>query len=70
MNVNARVGQRIRQLREAMKLSQEDLARALGLKLNAVSRWERGEAKPSIVSLYRVAVFFERPMEYFVKETE
>jgi DNA-binding transcriptional regulator YiaG len=38
---------RIRSLREALKLSQEEFARELGVSFTTVSRWEHGHGKPS-----------------------
>ncbi len=38
---------RIRSLREALKLTQEEFARELGVSFTTVSRWENGHGKPS-----------------------
>jgi len=45
------VGQRIRQLRESLGLSQAEFAKLLGKSLRTVQRWERGEVQriPSTV---------------------
>lgn len=40
-------GEWIRQQREALGLSQADLAQRLGMSSTAVSKWERGDAEPS-----------------------
>ena len=37
-------GERIRRGREAKALTQEELAEALGVSRQAVSKWERGES--------------------------
>ncbi|MDP8240997.1 MAG: helix-turn-helix transcriptional regulator [Candidatus Hatepunaea meridiana] len=37
----------IRDIREQLGLSQEDLARQLGVSFATVNRWENGQAKPS-----------------------
>ena len=37
----------VRELREALGLTQEELAREIGVTMMAVSRWERGLNKPS-----------------------
>ena len=37
----------IRDIREQLGLSQEDLARELGVSFATVNRWENGQAKPS-----------------------
>ena len=58
----------IRELRQELGLNQPELGLRVHYSAMTISRWERGESKPSIVSLYRVAVYFERPMEYFVQD--
>ncbi|CAA9230760.1 MAG: hypothetical protein AVDCRST_MAG77-1196 [uncultured Chloroflexi bacterium] len=47
MNV-AEVGERIRQRREQVGLRQRDLAEALQLSAQAVSKWEHGQTAPDI----------------------
>ena len=37
----------IKQIREKLKLTQEQLAGELGVSFTTVNRWERGHAKPS-----------------------
>jgi transcriptional regulator with XRE-family HTH domain len=49
-------GRRVTALRKAAGFeSQEALARALGMSVFTISRYERGESKPSIDDLYRLA---------------
>ena len=38
---------RIRSLREALRMTQEEFARELGVSFTTVSRWENGHGKPS-----------------------
>lgn len=47
----AELGNRIRQKREARGLKQADLAHALQISAQAVSKWERGENAPDITQL-------------------
>ena len=54
MNV-AEVGERIRQRREQVGLRQRDIADALQLSAQAVSKWERGENAPDIGLLPELA---------------
>ena len=44
----------IKQIREALGLSQEDFAREIGATSITVSRWERGKAKPSRMARQRL----------------
>lgn len=48
-------GKRVRDLREAKKMSQEDLAFAADIPVNQVGRIERGEINTTISSIYAIA---------------
>jgi transcriptional regulator with XRE-family HTH domain len=48
-------GARVRRYRRAADYSQASLAEMLDIHLLTVSRWERGENKPDINGLYRLA---------------
>jgi transcriptional regulator with XRE-family HTH domain len=54
MSTTQTIGQRIRARRKAAGLTQGDVARKLGVPLNTLARWERGEMEPK--GLYLVAV--------------
>lgn len=41
------VGQLIKELRQLLNLTQEELANSLEVSFSSISRWERGKAKPS-----------------------
>ena len=51
---------RVKKLREKMRITQDDLARTLGVKPLTVSRWERGVNKPSGVVADRIAALERR----------
>ena len=53
--VSVDVGNRLRQLREARKISMRTLATMSGLSANALSMIERGKTSPSVSTLYRLA---------------
>ena len=53
----------IRQLREANDMTQEDLAKKLGVKPPAVSKWERGLAYPRMDNVARMAEIFGVSMD-------
>ena len=55
MSINETVGQRIRQQREKLGLKQHDIAHALQVSPQAVSKWERGENAPDISLLVPLA---------------
>lgn len=49
------IGQRIKRLRKAMKLSQIQAGKVIGISGVAVGGWERDESKPTGENLYRLA---------------
>jgi len=49
------VGYRIRKIREAQDLSQQDMANHLEITAGAYAKIERGETDPSITRLYEIA---------------
>ncbi len=52
-------GQQIAQLRKERNMSQEDLADAMQVSRQAVSKWETGLSKPDTENLIRLAELFE-----------
>ena len=67
------IGQRIREFRTGYGggtgISQEALAKGLGVASNTVSRWETGTYKPTIEDLDRLArVFGKSILEFFPSE--
>jgi transcriptional regulator with XRE-family HTH domain len=59
------VGNRLRQLREARKVSMRTLATMSGLSANALSMIERGKTSPSVSTLYRIADAMTIPVTDF-----
>lgn len=55
---------RVFQARKAKGLSQEDLAEAVGVSRQAVSKWETGEAMPDMDKLIALCQALELDMEY------
>lgn len=49
----------IRPLREQHGMTQEDLAKRLGVKYPAVSKWERGMAYPSMNTVIKMSELFQ-----------
>ena len=73
MGLTEHVGQRIREFRTSYGggtgISQDALAKALGVASNTVSRWETGTYKPTIEDLERLARFFGKSiLEFFPSE--
>ncbi|MCQ4950850.1 helix-turn-helix transcriptional regulator, partial [Bittarella massiliensis (ex Durand et al. 2017)] len=53
----------IREARLQAGLSQEQVAEALEVSRQAVSRWERGASRPSTATLVALATLFHRSVE-------
>ena len=50
----------LKRVRGQLGLSQEDLARALGVSYASVNRWENGQTKPSKLARAQFAAFCDR----------
>lgn len=59
---HARLGAAIRARRERLGLSQEALARLIGMDRTYLSGIERGERNPSYTNLLRIAAALELPL--------
>lgn len=59
------LGQRIRAAREEAGLTQEDVARAIGVTAQTPSRWERDTSVPRVRQLRALAGLFEKPADHF-----
>lgn len=56
--MNIRIGERIKLLRKQNKITQDELANALGITAQAISRWENCTGDPDIDLLPSIANFF------------
>ena len=50
----------VKEVRRQLSISQEDLARELGVSYATVNRWENGQAKPSKLARAQLDAFCER----------
>ncbi len=62
------IGTNIKCLREERKLTQEQVAEALGISFQAVSSWERDEYKPDTEKLINLAEFFDVSVSAIAEE--
>ena len=60
------VGKRIRECREESKLTQEQVAKHLGLTKQAVSFWEKGKFLPEFEQIYRLTRLINTTPDYLI----
>ena len=58
------VGERITELRKLLEMSQGDLARAMDVSRQAVSKWENGLNSPDTTKLIQLAEVLDTDVEY------
>lgn len=61
---------RLKELRVSKDLSQDDLAKTLGLAKSSISMYEKGKRKPSFEVLESLADFFNVDMDYLLGKTD
>ena len=60
------LGERLRRLRESVKLSQVKMAELLGVKQSSINRYEQGQSAPSLETLVRYADYFDVSLDDLV----
>lgn len=65
----AKIGDRIAYLRKTKSLSQTDLAKSISASREAIGKYERNEAMPSVETAKKIADVFEVTLDYLVDET-
>lgn len=61
---------RLRELRKASELTQEQFGEKVGVSKSAVSMWERGERYPDVSKFEEIADYFNVDMEYLVGKVD
>ena len=64
------LGERLRILRESVKLSQVKMADLLGVKQSSINRYEQGQSTPSAKTLRWYADYFDVSMDYIYGRTD
>lgn len=64
------VAERLRYLRESVKLSQVKMAEVVGVKQSSLNRYELNQASPSFETLTRYADYFDVSMDYIFGRTD
>ena len=64
------IGEQIKELREKNNVSQEQLADAVDVSRQTVSRWENNENYPGVKKIRKMTLFFKLPENYFFRKEE
>jgi len=64
------LGERLRQAREYLGFSQDQVATVLGVPRSALSLMETGQRKVEALELKKLATLYKRPVGYFTGEEE
>ncbi len=65
----AKIGDRIAYLRKTNSLSQTELAKRIEASREAIGKYERNEALPSVETARKIADVFEVTLDYLINET-
>ena len=57
---------RLKEIRQEKKLSQTDIAKALGVTRQAISLYEKGDREPKLETWQKLADFFNVPVDYLL----
>lgn len=64
------ISDRIRDLRKAKGVSQEELADSLNISRQAISKWESGQSLPDIEKIVLLSEYFNTTTDYLLKGTK
>ncbi|MBP2070007.1 helix-turn-helix domain-containing protein [Anaerococcus nagyae] len=64
------IGEKIKNKRKELNLTQEYLAKELNISRQAVSKWEKGLSEPSMDNLVKLSEIFGVDIDYFKKDNE
>jgi len=64
------LGEKVTKLRKEKKLSQIDVANAIGVSRDAISKYERGDIVPSVENAKKMADVLDVSLDYLVSQEE
>ena len=64
------LGERLRRLRESVKLSQVKMAELWGVRQSSINRYEQGQSAPSLETLVMYADYFDVSLDYLLARTD
>ena len=63
--MNNGISDKLKALRKAKRLTQQDVADAIGLQRSTISNYEIGRRSPSLHDLQRIAAYYGVSLDYF-----
>lgn len=67
--IRRQIGQRLKETREYLGLSQDETAKAIGIARPAISLIESGDRKVEALELKKLAELYHQPSSYFLEES-
>ncbi len=64
------VAEKIKELRDAANMTQQDLADLLFVSRELVAKWERGRGRPDHGMMSRISALFGKPDDYFISRED
>lgn len=63
------IGQKIKQARNDRRITQEALAKAIGVSDKSISAYESGRVQPPLEALEKIASYTDQSLTYFIEPT-
>ena len=74
MDYEAQIKDRIRRIlincRNEKQLTQTEVGKVVGKSKTAIASWEQGLSMPDAATLYRLSIYYEKPIAYMYGEEE
>lgn len=68
IDIKDAIRQTLIELRTANNMTQTDVGKVVGKSKTAVASWEQGKSMPDAETLYRLALYYEKTIDYMYGE--
>jgi transcriptional regulator with XRE-family HTH domain len=68
--LDIRIGYNLKQARKDSNIPQNDIAKLLSVQQGQISRYENGLDRISASSLFRIAIFYDKDINYFFRSNQ
>lgn len=65
-NERVKLGERLREARKYLKLSQKEVSRLAGVSYSTIQNIEYGQSRVTVFVLKKLAKLYQRPLSYFI----